>query len=974
MKKKFFYKAIGLLLATAIMVTSAPSEAVAVTVDTAQPITEETGEDTLSGNDVSDIMAFDWKNATDEEITHVLGRTEWQQIGRWLRSMPEEDYKVLLSRDTILNKETTIYPAEKVDENGMVADEDVIHTLYYQYALDCFDAASQKMMLRATYPAKSSGYWTTDFVNAATGQTRTMTVKISGIDKGTKISKTQKITVAVSFTGTNWIDVTCTPKNHHLYAPSQNSGVYACAYTYFSYKKPAGYTASVSYSANTDTTKLHKIYWAPGVYGKKTSDIFDTSNYKLTDASNRKVYLQASIGDYNKSTYSGTVDLLSIVHVLANAGVGSTGDTIFAATNLKQIITLTPISYNVNYNGNGATSGTVVAQNCKYGTTYTTQNNGFARAYTITYNGNGGTPSVPNQVARYVFKGWGMNNTSTVNYVGGQSYSNLTTVSGGKVNMNAIWNGASVQLPTATRTGYQFDGWNINGIKAKAGVLYTPTAHATAVAEWKANTYKIELDSRGGTEYDSIHAVYDEELELPTPERAGYTFNGWSGESGNYNGVVKNLTTANEATVKLVAEWIPKADTQYTVQYWKQPDENVTDYAEYKLFDKAEGDAIAGKEILYGVTDSSILIPPVSVEGYETPEAQMITIKGDGSTVVNFYYNRTKSLDRIDEIAKRLAAGLSFSLDLNGAAYEIVQNADGTLGIKFTSTNESKLVIPDVVTIGDKVYRITEIYEKAFKDNTTIQEVELSSNISKIGNAAFEGCTSLKKVTLHEGLATIGNKAFLNCSSLTELKTPSTLQSIGSYAFQNCTSLKKVTFNTGLVKIGTKAFYNCSKLEKVKIPKSILQIGGYAFGNCIKLKNVSFAADCQLLTLGTGVFYGCKKMSKVALPDKLTNISGKCFYGCKAMKKVTIGKTVTKISPSAFQNCTSLAKITIPDRVQTIGKTAFYNCKKLKKVTIKSKAITQVGSKAFKKCKKGIQFIVPKSKKNAYQKLFKGKY
>jgi hypothetical protein len=59
----------------------------------------------------------------------------------------------------------------------------------------------------------------------------------------------------------------------------------------------------------------------------------------------------------------------------------------------------------------------------------------------------------------------------------------------------------------------------------------------------------------------------------------------------------------------------------------------------------------------------------------------------------------------------------------------------------------------------------------------------------------------------------------------------------------------------------------------------------------------------------------------------------------------------------------------------TVGKKAFYGCKKLKKVTIKSKVLTKVGAKAFKKTHKKIAFkITDKEKKEAYEKLLKGRF
>ena len=429
---------------------------------------------------------------------------------------------------------------------------------------------------------------------------------------------------------------------------------------------------------------------------------------------------------------------------------------------------------------------------------------------------------------------------------------------------------------------------------------------------------------------------------------------------------------------------------EYKVEHYIQRSEG----GQYELYKTVKDWADLGSTITPALNEDAIS-EVNKIEGCkcDKPQLQVVTVKE--GLVVKYYYaciskaaagkdgedgkdgqNAVNITDEatINEIAKKLAAGLSFKLDLEGASYEIVQNPDGSLGIKFVTTTDTKVVIPDVIKIGDKVYRITEVHDKAFYDNTSLREVVVSKNISTIGNSAFEKCINLKTVKLNEGLVNIGDKAFRDCSALESVKMPSTVQNIGNYAFENCVKLRTVTLNNGLLKIGKKAFYNCKSLKKIKIPKSVLKIGSYAFGKCIKLASVTFAAESQLLEMGEGCFYYCKALKKISLPAKLTTVPVKCFKSDTELTSVTIGKNVTKIRKQAFSGCKKIKKITLPSRVQTIESQAFYNCKSLKNVTIKSNTLTGVGSKAFKKCKKGIQFKIPNKKTASYKKLFKGKY
>lgn len=445
----------------------------------------------------------------------------------------------------------------------------------------------------------------------------------------------------------------------------------------------------------------------------------------------------------------------------------------------------------------------------------------------------------------------------------------------------------------------------------------------------------------------------------------------------------KTVVLTKNSEVNYYYKMVKKNTTvEYKVEHYIQKSEG----GAYELFSTTTERAEVGSTVSPAFDQAAIdAVNAIKDCKCEKPQVQVVTITGEG-LVFKYNYACVKgtpdvisgggnlSQETINEIAKRLAAGLSFKMDIEGVNYEIVQNPDGTLGIKFAVTDATKVVIPDIIKIGEKVYRITEVHDRAFYDNTSLKEVVISKNISKIGNSAFEGCINLKKVTLQEGLVTIGNKAFKDCSALTSITLPSTVQKIGAYAFENCVKMTRVTLNEGLLKIGKKAFYNCKKLKKIKIPKSVLKMDSYVFGKCTALATVTFAPEANLLSMGAGAFSNCTALKKIKLPDKLTAIPSKCFKGDKKLASVTIGKSVTKINAEAFSGCKKLKKVTIPSKVQTIGKKAFYNCKNLKNVSIKSKALTSVGSQAFKKCKKGIKITVPNGKADSYKKLMKGKY
>lgn len=91
---------------------------------------------------------------------------------------------------------------------------------------------------------------------------------------------------------------------------------------------------------------------------------------------------------------------------------------------------------------------------------------------------------------------------------------------------------------------------------------------------------------------------------------------------------------------------------------------------------------------------------------------------------------------------------------------------------------------------------------------------------------------------------------------------------------------------------------------------------------------------------------------------------------------VTIEKIsfqVTAIGAGAFRKCTGLKKIVVGVNVTKIGKNAFQGDKKLKAITVKSKKLTSIGKAALKGISTKAVIKVPKSKRAAYKKLFRGK-
>ncbi len=181
-----------------------------------------------------------------------------------------------------------------------------------------------------------------------------------------------------------------------------------------------------------------------------------------------------------------------------------------------------------------------------------TNNNGTGTRY---YNSNGTSARTWNVDASTdtLYAGWTIE-SYTINY----------DANGGSVETESmdVEYGEEITLPTPTRTGYTFTGWEY-GSSTITDMSYTVPdfgasgTEVTFEAQWSRESYTIEYDANGGSvSVASVDVEYRQTITLPTPTRTGYTFNGWRYGSTNYAGSYTVPDFGNNgATVTFTAQW-----------------------------------------------------------------------------------------------------------------------------------------------------------------------------------------------------------------------------------------------------------------------------------------------------------------------------------------------------------------------------------------------------------------------------------
>lgn len=361
---------------------------------------------------------------------------------------------------------------------------------------------------------------------------------------------------------------------------------YSCNGTTFKKVKDVKKIDDVWYAWGTSGAYSAKFVGNGGFNGKfyysTTDTIYElnlstgaqTAVYTLTDAQKKEGYIYGMVIEP-----SGQMKF-----TLAQAPASANGTvclaTTLTGTSSSTTDNLAGITYQISFDGNGSTSGSMSAmKNCVYGTDYTLTANAFKKK-------------------GYTFKGWNTKKDgSGVSYKDKATVKNLANKTGEKVTLYAQWkqnkytikfngNGStsgkvasmtSLKYGTSyklnknkfKRKGYTFAGWNTK--KNGSGKSYDNQAKVkklsskdngtvTLYAQWKKNKYTIKYYLNGGKnnkKNPSKYYVTTSTITLKKPTRKGYTFVGWYTDK-NFKHKITKIKKGSTGNLKLYAKWKKK--------------------------------------------------------------------------------------------------------------------------------------------------------------------------------------------------------------------------------------------------------------------------------------------------------------------------------------------------------------------------------------------------------------------------------
>ncbi|MFV0528239.1 MAG: beta strand repeat-containing protein [Lachnospiraceae bacterium] len=445
------------------------------------------------------------------------------------------------------------------------------HTLYAQWTANSYEVTfsgeggtpstgTKDVTFASAYgtlpTASRTGYAFDGWFTAATGGAEVIAATVvSTASAHTLYAQWTANTYEVTFSGEGGTPSTAT-----------KDVIFDAAYGTLPTASRTGYTLAGWYTAATGGTEVtaativstgsdHTLYaqWTANSYevtfsgeggtpSTGTKDVTFASAYGMLPTASRTGY--AFDGWYTAATGGTEVTALTLVST-------ASAHTLYAQW--------TANTYEVTFSGEGGTPSTPtkdVIFDAVYGTLPTASRTGYTLAgwYTAATGGTQVTAAtvVSTASAHTLYAHW-TNNTFEVTFSGQGGTPSEATI---EVTFAAPYG----TLPTASRTGYAFDGWYTavtGGTEVTALTLVSTASAHTLYAQWTANSYEVTFSGEGGTPSTGTKDVTFASAygTLPTASRTGYAFDGWYTAATGGTEVTAATVVSTASAHTLYAQW-----------------------------------------------------------------------------------------------------------------------------------------------------------------------------------------------------------------------------------------------------------------------------------------------------------------------------------------------------------------------------------------------------------------------------------
>ncbi len=337
-----------------------------------------------------------------------------------------------------------------------------------------------------------------------------------------------------------------------------------------------------------------------------------------------------------------------------------------------------------------------------------------------------------------------------------------------------------------------------------------------------------------------------------------------------------------------------------------------------------QGNKLAESETVSTITGLYEIEPKV-IEGYEA-ERPIYEGKIKGDTEITITY--------LQESGDLAYIGLDESGNETEDENKIVEYSVAGIG-NFTGED---LVVP-------KKYKnipVTQIEEKAFKNNNTIKNLIISNQIKLIKTEAFWNNSKIEYLKIDA--QKISTYTLDNCPNITKINIGENVKNIADRAFYNCKKLSDVTIFSSEVNINAYTFAGCSAMKTIKTNKNnskykekdniLYSKDGKKIYMCPSAREGEYIISSEVEEIGDYAFYGNLILTNIIIPKTVKRVGTEAFWNNSKIEYLKID--AQKISTYTLDNCPNITKIDIGENVENIADRAFYKCNNLNDVTILS--------------------------------------
>ena len=349
-----------------------------------------------------------------------------------------------------------------------------------------------------------------------------------------------------------------------------------------------------------------------------------------------------------------------------------------------------PISYQVDYHGNGATSGSMTPSTHMFDQEKNLSKNQYQRIYQVSYDFNGGEQANYKEDAIATFNGWANTTTGNVVFTDQAIVKNLRNTPG-IYDVYANWTLASVILPSPTRTGFNLLGWDkikdAEQATYPAGSSYTPTQDTTLYSIWEPYSLKARVN------------IKDEETKNIIQNNAIIEIYEWNKDSGKYTKKTELVRQPdNSYLTENYLEYTPENEGKYRIIETTAPQGYYGDWEE---------------KLQKNVYDFNILTI------IEQGQYQDQTVTDKGTILIEIENQRTKANIDVTVVDDETKAGPQGDAVLDGEEFGLyakndIIHADGITG---TLYNQGELIQRQTVVDGKLQFTELEL------GNYTIKQI-----------------------------------------------------------------------------------------------------------------------------------------------------------------------------------------------------------------------------------------------------------